>query len=161
MKCQSCGKKEATVRYFEDINGVKQELHFCSDCASKLGFENFSDMFSPIFTAIPKFYIEETKEEKCDKCGYTFDKYLKTGFFGCPNCYDTFDKNLDDLFIKLQGKTRHVEKLESKRKEVKKTKLNKEEQIAILKGQLADLVKQEEYEKAAVLRDKIKKIQES
>lgn len=160
MKCQSCGKKDATVRYFEDINGAKQELHFCSDCAAKLGFESFSDIFSPIFTAIPKFYVEESKEEKCEKCGYTFEKYLKTGFFGCPNCYKAFDKNLDDLFIKLQGKTRHVENKENKKKEIKKSKLNKEEQVAILKGELADLVKHEEYEKAAVLRDKIKKIQE-
>ena len=45
MKCQSCGKREATVKYFEDINGSKQELHFCTECAAKLGFENFSDIF--------------------------------------------------------------------------------------------------------------------
>ena len=33
MKCQSCGKKEATVRYMEDINGKKQEMHFCIESA--------------------------------------------------------------------------------------------------------------------------------
>ena len=40
-----------------------------------------------------------------------------------------------------------------------KKKLTKEEEIAILKGKLADLVKNEEYEKAAVLRDKIKEME--
>ena len=29
MKCQSCGKKEATVRYKENINGKKQEYVKC------------------------------------------------------------------------------------------------------------------------------------
>lgn len=163
MKCQSCGKKEATVRYFEDINGAKQELHFCSECAKKYGFENFSDMFSPIFTSIPNFFIEDTKEDRCEKCGYTFENYLKTGFFGCPNCYEAFNDNLDSLFMKLHGKTRHVEsgnnkKIGESKKTVKK-KLTKEEEIAILKGKLADLVKNEEYEKAAVLRDKIKEME--
>ena len=40
-----------------------------------------------------------------------------------------------------------------------KTKLTKEEKVAILKGELADLVKKEEYEKAAVLRDKIRNME--
>ena len=159
MKCQSCGKKEATVRYYEDINGAKQELHFCEDCAKKFGFENFSEMFSPIFTSIPDFFIEEKKEDKCNKCGYTFENYLKTGFFGCPNCYEAFNDNLDELFMKLHGKTRHVEKNSKKLKESAKKKLTKEEEIAILKGKLADLVKNEEYEEAAVLRDKIKEME--
>lgn len=163
MKCQSCGKREATVKYFEDINGSKQELHFCTECAAKLGFENFSDIFSPIFTMVPSIFIDEDKEKQCPKCGYTFDKYLKNGFFGCPKCYETFDENLDELFLKLQGKNRHVEKTSQEfSKEVEKkskTKLTKEEKIAILKGELADLVKKEEYEKAAVLRDKIRNME--
>ena len=27
MKCQNCGKHEATIRYMQDINGVKDELY--------------------------------------------------------------------------------------------------------------------------------------
>lgn len=159
MKCQSCGKREATLRYYEDINGAKQELNLCSQCASKCGFSSFSDIFSPIFNVVPKMFIEETKEDRCDKCGYTFEKYLKNGYFGCPNCYTAFEDNLDELLIRLHGKKRHIE-IENDKKENKKDKLTKEEKIAIMKGELADLVKKEEYEKAAILRDKIKKMQE-
>lgn len=159
MKCESCGKNEATLRYYENINGVKQELHLCSKCASKFGFSSFSDIFSPIFNVVPKMFIEETKEDKCDNCGYTFEKYLKNGYFGCPNCYVAFENNLDDLLLRLQGKKRHIE-IEENKNGVKKNQLTKEEKIAIMKGELADLVKKEEYEKAAILRDKIKKMQE-
>ena len=73
------------------------------------------------------------------------------------------DENLDELFLKLQGKNRHVDKTSQEfTKEVEKkskTKLTKEEKVAILKGELADLVKKEEYEKAAVLRDKIRNME--
>lgn len=162
MKCQSCGKKEATVKYIEDINGKKQEIHFCIDCAKKLGFVDFSSMFSPIFTNIPNlfddFVIEE--EQKCPVCGYTFEDYANTGMFGCPKCYDTFSDRLDEIFLKLHGKNRHVK---SSKKNIKlsnrvetKTKFSKEDEILGLRKELESLVKNEEYEKAAVIRDKIK-----
>ena len=69
MKCQSCGKKEATVKYYENINGIKKELHFCMDCASKLGFAEFSDIFSPMFLPISSYDLEDNI--KCKTCGYT------------------------------------------------------------------------------------------
>lgn len=159
MKCQSCKKREATVRYYENVNGAKQELYFCNECAAKYDFDDFSELFSPMFNVVPKFFVEETKEDKCDKCGYTFENYLKNGYFGCPNCYEAFESNLDELLFRLQGKTRHI--LSDSKKIIKEEKkLSKEEKISIMKGKLADLVKKEEYEKAAVLRDKIKKMME-
>lgn len=169
MKCQSCGKKEATVRYIENINGKKQEMHFCIDCAKKLGFVNFSSMFSPIFTNIPNFFGELEEELKCPVCGYTFDDYTNTGMFGCSKCYDTFSNRLDEIFLKLHGKNRHV-KLNEKSSPTKlkiknvtnNTKvLSKEDKILELKDELKELVENEEYEKAAIVRDKIKKLEKN
>lgn len=165
MKCQSCGKKEATVRYMENINGKKQEMHFCIDCAKKLGFVNFSDMISPIFTNIPNFFGDfALKEElKCPTCGYTFDDYTNTGLFGCQDCYDTFGDRLDDIFLKLHGKNRHIKldgrNLGKRYKKEEKKDLSKEEKLLSLKDELKELVENEEYEKAAVIRDKIKKLE--
>lgn len=166
MKCQSCGKREATVRYYENINGKQKEVFLCSDCAKELGFDSFSDIFSPIFTSIPKFMDDFNNVEVCPKCGYTFDEYTKTGLFGCPECYNTFKDKLDSLFLKLNGKNRHVS-LDSattlKEKKVKvESKDNKDKKIVQmeqLKQQLKELVKNEEYEKAAVIRDKIKELE--
>ena len=170
MKCQSCGKKEATVRYMEDINGKKQEMHFCIDCAKKLGFVNFSDMFSPMFTNIPSLFGDfGFKEElKCPTCGYTFDDYSSTGLLGCPDCYDTFEDRLDKIFLKMHGKNRHIKLSNKKRisnaKSIQKDKidkLDKLDEVASLKNELKTLVENEEYEKAAVVRDKIKKIEKN
>lgn len=144
MKCQSCGKREASVKYYENINGNKQTLYFCVDCAKKLGFsdfndfssfsnfQNFSNFFTPIFTTMPEFDLLE--QNKCSKCGYTLDDYYNTGMLGCEECYKAFEKNLDD---------------------------NKNENsILKLKEKLEKLVKEEKYEEAAVIRDEIKKLKE-
>lgn len=153
MKCQSCGKKEATVKYYEDINGKKQELHFCMDCAKKLGVTDFANLLSPMFVTIPDYKHED--ELYCKNCGYRLEDYARTGMFGCPECYNTFEDSLDELFYKLHGKNRHV-----KINKIKKIDLgNKDEKIEDLKFKLQELVKEEKYEEAAVVRDKIKELE--
>lgn len=154
MKCQSCGKKEATVKYYENINGAKKELHICSDCANKLGFAHFPDIFSPMFVSIPDYIDDEVLE--CEKCGYTLDDYTKTGLFGCPECYNTFNESLDELFLKIHGKNRHVKLDKTKSKDKIE---NKKYKIEELKEQIQQLIKEEKYEEAAVIRDKIKKLE--
>ncbi len=162
MKCQSCGKKEAVVRYSENINGKKQELHFCMDCAKKLGFVNFSNIFSPLFSDVPEFLDEFSNEDKlvCKKCGYSLEKYMSTGLFGCPECYDTFSDRLDNILIKIQGKNRHINEGNINKKGYNKTnKDNKVNELDELKIKLKQLVEEEKYEEAAVIRDKIRDIE--
>lgn len=166
MKCQSCGKKEATVKYYENINGNTQKLYFCEDCANKLGISNFgdiSDLFSPILATIPEFNLLEKK--KCPVCGYTLEDYSNTGMLGCENCYNAFEKNLDDIFYKIHGKTRHIKLVESnKNKKVNENKEDKKDsntKINELKEKLDRCIKEEKYEEAAVIRDKIKKIKKN
>lgn len=159
MKCQSCGKKQATVKYYEDINGNKQEYHFCNDCANKYGigisdfsnFSNFSDIFSSVFLNIPEF---EKKDYICENCGYTLEKYSKTGLLGCPNCYDTFKNSLDDVLLKMHGKNRHIK---LKTRNTKKD--DKLEKLETLKNKIQECIKEEKYEEAAKIRDEIKKIE--
>lgn len=154
MRCQSCGKKEATIRYKENINGSKQELYFCEECAKKLGFINFSNIFSPIFSNIPEYLFSEEDILKCPNCGYTLKDYSKTGLFGCKECYKTFSNELDDMFLKYHGKNRHFKLGKNTSKNLEKT-----ESIEKLKEKLKEAIKLEEYEKAAIIRDKIRKIE--
>lgn len=171
MRCQSCGKKQANVKYHENINGKKQTLYFCEDCAKKIGFSDFSDfssLFSPIFTTMPEFNLLEKK--KCNTCGYTIDDYLNSGMLGCEDCYNTFDDNIDELLYKINGKSKHIKigelkKVKSNVKE-KKDKEDSEEknvdnEIKKLKNKLEKLIKEEKYEEAAVIRDEIKSLKKN
>ena len=38
MKCDRCGKKEATFYYKSNINGKVSETHLCADCARAMGY---------------------------------------------------------------------------------------------------------------------------
>ena len=43
MRCDRCGKNEATFYYKSNINGKVEEKHLCSDCAEKLGYTQTDD----------------------------------------------------------------------------------------------------------------------
>ena len=125
MLCENCGKREANVRYSENINGVKKEMHLCEECSRKLGiaqdmdfkipaldFSNFFGSFLEDFNT-PDFMplLNEVKQLKCDSCGSTFEDIIDTGRYGCPNCYDVFEDRMDPILKKLQGANRHVGRL--------------------------------------------------
>ena len=186
MLCENCGKREANVRYSENINGRKKEMHLCEDCSKLLGIDHdfripsidFSNLFGSFLEdfATPELFplIADIKEESCDVCGSTFNDIINTGRYGCPNCYDTFETRMDPILKKLQGNNRHKGRLEkisdntkiddinkNENKNVDKEKTNKKaNKIEELQEELKQAIKEERYEDAAVLRDKIKKEEE-
>ena len=38
MKCERCGRNEATFYYQSNINGRVTQVHLCPDCAAELGY---------------------------------------------------------------------------------------------------------------------------
>ena len=154
MKCSNCGKNNANIKYNQNINGEVINLNLCEECAQKLGiFNSFDDIFSPM---IMDFDYVLPEEIKCKKCGYTLSKYRSTGLFGCEECYNTFKKEIDSLLPKIQGKNRHVNKKARKVKNAKNTQMS---ELDKLKEELKQLIEQEKFEEAAVVRDKIKNME--
>ena len=170
MKCQNCGENEANVRYTQIVNGSKEEMYLCDRCANKMKLNmnfkfGFDDIFSSFFaepTLIKPFEISEGLV--CDACGMRYDDFAKNGMLGCENCYRVFNRRLDNVIKKLHGSNRHIEdddrpkgvatKVKDKKKTVK-------EEIEELKEKLNNCIKCEDYEQAAILRDKIKKLEKS
>ena len=123
MLCDNCKRREANVRYSENINGRKKEMNLCEECSRKLGignmkfnmpidFSSFLGDFMEDF-ATPEFMpmFNEIKALKCDNCGYTFDDIANTGRFGCSNCYDIFGERIDPILKRIQGNNRHIGRL--------------------------------------------------
>lgn len=50
MKCQNCGKNEATFYYKSNINGRVMESHLCPECARQLGL--VQDMRQPLMDSL-------------------------------------------------------------------------------------------------------------
>ena len=55
MKCEKCGKNEATMYYKETINGVTREMHLCPECAQK---ENLGGAFENAFESMNHFWSD-------------------------------------------------------------------------------------------------------
>lgn len=180
MLCENCGKNEANVRYSENINGVRKELHLCEECSRRLGItdkmdfrmpsfdlSNFFGSFLEDFSSSSDFMplLSEVKQIKCDSCGSSFDDIINTGRYGCANCYDVFEDRMDPILKKLQGANRHNGRLgkisDNKMKFEKEENKNKsdsaENKLQKLQDDLKQAIKEERYEDAAKIRDEIKR----
>lgn len=179
MLCDNCGKREANVRYSENINGRKKELHLCEKCSQKLGIGNmdfnmpidFSSFFGELLEDfgttefMPLF--NDVKNLKCENCGYTFEDIVNTGRLGCGNCYNVFEERLDPIIKKIQGSSIHIGRI-GKMLDTqigKKFDKNKEDnnnkdisELDKLQNSLKQAIKEERYEDAANIRDEIKKL---
>ena len=173
MLCQNCGKKEANFKYTQIINGVKKELILCSECAKKLGLDNidipinFGSFLGDFFndyaetSLLPTF---STNDVKCKKCNMSYNDFINTGMFGCSECYDIFSNPIDSLLKNLHGTSKHIgrgiksenSKIYQKINTKKQEKDKKQNKIDELKIELDKAIKEERYEDAAKIRDKIK-----
>lgn len=181
MLCENCGKREANVRYSENINGRRKELNLCEECSKKLGI-NQIDFNMPIdFSSFLGGFMDELstpefmpmfntlKETKCNTCHSTFEDIINTGMIGCQDCYDIFEEKLDPIIKKIQGSNKHIgrigkiidNKIDEKNtsKESNQKEKNNENNIAMLQEKLKKAIKEERYEDAAKIRDEIKNLE--
>lgn len=67
MRCDRCGKNEATFYYKSNINGKVTQIHLCPQCAEELGYTDsfrsagmtgglFGDFFSRPFGMLEPFF---------------------------------------------------------------------------------------------------------
>ena len=174
MLCDNCGKREANIRYSENINGVKREMRLCEECSRKLGISqkidfrmpnldisNFFGSFLEDFTTTDFMpLLNEVKQMKCESCGATFEDIINTGRYGCANCYDVFEDKMDPILRKLQGANRHTGRLGEISNNKVKLENNEEEtrgdnKIENLEKDLKQAIKEERYEDAAKIRDEL------
>ena len=160
MKCEKCGKNEATTHIRSVVNGVVREYNLCSTCAAESGYSggtnnSLAGMLASMFgeflnTGIPANTV------KCPICGATFSDIAKSGKVGCAECYKTFQSDLMPYLKRVHGSTKHVGVVPNSAPIMV---VNKEETVETLRMELNRLVSEERYEEAAVVRDKIKEME--
>lgn len=167
MKCTHCHNNEANTHITKVINGKREEMHLCSECAEKLGvmdefsFEPFSmdSFFGNLLGAGASALNSLTGIDRCGYCGSSFNDIINSGRVGCANCYDKFEDKLAPSIEKLHGRTKHVGKFVSYTEDAEETAENesvsKEEK---LKAELKLAVQEQRFEDAAVIRDKINEL---
>ena len=168
MLCQNCKKNEATTHIKRVINGEATESHLCSACAESSGVGDFFDDFSlnlpgffSSFFGDSVFSLGERKHDRCEKCGCLFDDIIKTGKVGCADCYEKFYPKLQPSIQRIHGKAAHQGKIPEMHG-VKVTAKDKtaEEKIADLQTEMQKAIDEQNFERAAIIRDEIKKLKE-
>lgn len=169
MLCENCKKNVANTYFKQTVNGKTSEVFLCSECASKSGVNQtvtsnmafgFGDLlnefFSPYYQTKP--LSEGTKKIErltCPYCNMTEEEFFRTGKAGCGNCYSTFKNKLNGFLNKLHGSKKHLGKTPSSAGGNKE----KAPDVESLKKELSEAIKSENFEKAVILRDKIKEIE--
>jgi len=173
MLCEICHQNQATIHIQEIINGEKKVLHICAGCAAKKSAEdpmlqgfNVAEMLYNLSGQLgfPGLNAGEPAnanaaagseaELTCPECGWQSADFRRTGRMGCPECYHVFGKVLQAALKNMHRGTMHVGKTPAG-KEGANDLTKKTVELMNLQKELEDLVRQEEYEKAAVVRDKI------
>ena len=167
MKCQKCHEREATSHMTEIINGRKQELHLCAQCAAeapefqnmKIGMDfGIGDFLGGIFSGGKTKNIGSgISTAVCPECGMPFDDFLRKGRLGCGTCYSVFKSRLERPLKQIHGTCEHVGKVPSRMG----GELRRDRQISHLESELNAAVLKQEFEKAAELRDKINELKNS
>jgi protein arginine kinase activator len=95
----------------------------------------------------------EAGTAKCTGCGMTFSDFAKSGRFGCGRCYTTFRPQIVKMLSKVHGATAHKGQMPSPTKVDLVSETSKETQ---LERDLRDAIAEEDFEKAARIRDQIR-----
>lgn len=148
------------------VNGKVTEMALCEECAKARGLFDpqsltFAEKFFPQelqrqMDKIVRQLVQGDKEEKrrpaaegcdvitaCPVCHFTLEDYRRTNRLGCPDCY-TF------LASELNAPCEDAEDGETPQQEQPRRSTKD------LEAELQQAVEREDYERAAVLRDEIK-----
>ena len=150
MKCEKCGKNMANVHYKTNINGKITEKHLCSECAEEKDLDMFAG-FDEMFRG--------------------FDEMFEAPFFGIGRGLPGFGamRRLIPTMVLPRIEIRYDDAQSEKPEESaaieekdisdSDPELSKKRELNMLKAQLHDAVKDERYEDAISLRDKIKELE--
>ncbi len=161
MLCEKCHKNTATTHIRTVINGVVIEKNLCGYCAAMSGYSKFvNNGFASMLTSLfgDELATGNIKEVRCDCCNTSFSDIAESGKMGCSECYETFKNKLIPYLKRVHGTTEHIGKrpVEQKGELLAVPAVSR---IDSLRAELLAAVKAEEFEKAAKLRDEIKRLE--
>ena len=170
MKCQNCGESEATIHFKEVTEGNLREIHLCEACAADKGFHLAIEhtklsIASQFIWMAENLYPESAAKlgpVSCSACGLKYSHFTRVGRLGCPECYEAFQPQLQQILRRVHGETTHRGRMPREaavavERPPQQTMVeSKEQQLRQLRRKLEAAVRGEAFEEAARLRDEIR-----
>ena len=181
MLCEKCGQRDARVKITRIINGVSETHHYCRECAQEVTGQkkiNTNEWSQAIFKLLTEMFMQNAQDNSpemnekaaglvCPTCGRTYSDFVKSGVFGCSDCYEAFEPVLAPALLSMQGTTSQHGAAPVKNEEempapdpFSEEEISPEEELGILEALLQEAVREEDYEAAAKYRDEIRALRE-
>ncbi|MDR3183615.1 MAG: UvrB/UvrC motif-containing protein [Planctomycetaceae bacterium] len=168
MKCEKCNHP-ATFHITELTGAEPAERHFCETHAREYLNESSQhgqaagNLAAALSEGIPKQVsakkaaaeLKELDQQTCPVCGISFYDFRSTGRLGCSNDYIYFNKQIDALLMNIHGSRQHI----GKHPQRVVPDVDRQTLLIKLRRDLDESVRCEDYERAAVLRNKIRELE--
>jgi protein arginine kinase activator len=174
--CDDCGINPANVHLTHVESCDTQTFHLCEDCARKRGLplpdgdiliKGLAGLTGAVGSSMAaethvKVTVKqaddaedeaaeaETPDIKCANCGMVFSEFRTVGWLGCAGCYASFEDRINRIMMQIHGADGHKGK-----KYGKAPPRGGKRDIARLRRELSDAVRNERFEDAALIRDTI------
>jgi len=169
--CQACERRPAVVEFIQVTGDERREMALCRECALSMGvraqveaFQRLSQLLMEQNSSSSPFDAD-TLQAKCSRCGMVFEEFVRTGLLGCPQCYLDFEQQLKPALRRLHGVTRQAGEEPGhaaqsvppvSKDNAGETKSTETRQRLEIELNLALI--DEDYERAAALRDKLRSL---
>jgi len=172
--CQRCQKEAACVEVTEvSKEGTKVQVQLCEECARSQGLPPvptssvlavFKELMEKTST------VSRTRDRQCPQCGMSFGEFKAKGRFGCAHDYEVFLSRVIPLLERIHGASEHVGESDAAAETSAPAAAAAAAPPAAVQGQtqmelkrlrrdLQRVIKNEEYEEAARIRDRIQTLE--
>lgn len=163
MICPRCQKQVATVQVTEIHNFVSKghpenevrEHRICESCAQELNVPHTGLPAKALANVwqLLQFHKQRAAQNaarsiRCPDCGMTLDELRRKGRVGCERDYEVFREYLDEQLERMHSGTTHVGHLPAGERKPDRS-------VVELRAALALAIREEDFERAAALRDEI------
>lgn len=178
MKCQICGRDDASVHVLDIRGGRRRNLWLCLGCARELnpgtgpageepdegeerpgndpgaGEDGLVSFMGHSFAAAAS---EEAPsgEASCPACGYTLSLFARSNRLGCAQCYEFFRPRLQSMLGRFHRHASHLGKVPRQAGAA----ASPVAEIMRLRVALEKAIVAEDFEEAARLRDRIRQLE--
>ncbi|MBI5153821.1 UvrB/UvrC motif-containing protein [Candidatus Poribacteria bacterium] len=175
MKCERCGKDEAVIKLTRiERGGEVLQVVLCQSCAAEASPYQKKILQKSAGASLDMLLKELLKQQKgqagapvddsdargvppCSSCGLEYAAYRKTYMLGCPGCYEHFAEQLESDLHRVHRATRHIGDGPRQSEEL----VELQERLEEMRAELKEAIEDEDFERAAFLRDEIGRIEKS
>ena len=146
MICDLCRSNVAKYKVTRYLGNKILSLALCEDC-----YRNLDNVLEQM--AANGDFVDTP----CPDCKTSFSTIRATGKFGCPTCYTHFKDKAASVISNIHGGAVHVGKRPAKPAKAEENPAV--QQLDNLRTQLQRCIANQEFEQAALIRDKIRELE--